>query len=189
MRFTETPLADAYVIEPELAADERGTFGRSWCAAEFAEHGLSDALAQCNISTNRTRGTLRGLHYQADPYGEAKLVRCTRGAIFDVIVDLRAGSPSFGKWFAAELSADNHKMMFAPKGFAHGFQTLTGDTEVFYQMSEAYRPELARGIRFDDPAIGIDWPVENPIVGARDRALPLLGAAGAELKRAAGGAR
>lgn len=188
MRFTETPLRGAFVIEPEPVEDERGFFARSFCAEEFAEHGLNPGLVQCNISYNRKRGTLRGLHYQAEPFAEAKLIRCTSGAIFDVIVDLRPDSPTFGKWASAELSAENCKMMFAPEGFAHGFQTLTDDAEVFYQMSRPYRAELARGIRYDDPVIGISWPIADPIVSERDLALPPLSSAAAT-RRAAGGSR
>lgn len=186
MRFIETKLAGAYVIEPEPVTDERGYFARSWCAGEFAAHGLTSELAQCNISFNRVRGTLRGLHYQADPCAEAKLIRCTQGALFDVIVDLRPASPTFGQWVSAQLTAVNHKMLYAPEGFAHGFLTLADGTEVFYQMSRPYRAELARGIRYDDPALAITWPIANPIVSERDLALPLLQDAGSTLKRAAG---
>ncbi len=186
MRFVETALAGAFIIELEPVADERGFFVRSFCAEEFAAHGLNPELAQCNYSFNKKRGTLRGLHYQADPFGEAKLVRCTAGAIYDVIVDIRPGSPTFGKWVSAQLTAVNGKMIFAPEGFAHGFQTLADGAEIFYQMSRPYRAELARGIRFDDPEIGVRWPVADPIMSERDRALPLLrDAFGAGAPRAA----
>ncbi len=174
MRFLETPLAGAFVIEPERRADDRGFFARSWCREEFAARGLDPALAQCNISYNRRRGTLRGLHYQAAPHGEAKLVRCTRGAVFDVIVDLRPGSPTRGRWHAIELGAENRRMVYAPDGFAHGFQALADDTELFYQMSVPYEPASARGIRFDDPTLAIAWPIADPLVSERDRALPAL---------------
>jgi dTDP-4-dehydrorhamnose 3,5-epimerase len=177
VRFAETPLAGAFVVEIEPLEDERGLFARSFCQQEFRKHGLDPAVAQCNVSVNLRRGTLRGLHYQAAPHEEAKLVRCTRGAIWDVIVDLREDSPARLKWFAAELSADNHRALYVPRGFAHGFQTLTDSAEVFYQMSEFYRPEGARGIRWDDPAIGIRWPLPDPIVSERDRKLPLYPAA------------
>jgi len=180
MRFCELEIAGCFLIEPEPVADERGFFARSWCMQAFAEHGLNPGLAQCNISFNRRRGTLRGLHYQADPFAEAKLIRCTQGAIFDVVVDLRPGSPSFGRWTGTELSAENRRMLYAPEGFAHGFQALWDGTEVFYQMSQAYRAELARGVRYDDPDLAISWPIPAPIVSARDRALPGL----AEARRA-----
>ena len=132
-------------------------------------HGLDPRLVQCNISFNRKRGTLRGMHYQAAPHGEAKLIRCTRGAIYDVIVDLHRDSPAFKKWVAAELTAENRSMLFVPEGLAHGFQTLEDDTEVFYQMSEFYHPESARGVRWDDPAFGIRWPLAQPIMSDKDR--------------------
>jgi dTDP-4-dehydrorhamnose 3,5-epimerase len=173
VKFAETPLAGAFVVEIEPLKDERGLFARSFCRKEFEAHGLDPAVAQCNVSHNVKRGTLRGLHYQAPPYEEAKLVRCTRGAIWDVIVDLREGSKTRLQWFAAELSADNHRALYVPRGFAHGFQTLADDSEVFYQMSEFYRPDGARGIRWNDPSIGIRWPLAEPILSARDRDLPL----------------
>jgi dTDP-4-dehydrorhamnose 3,5-epimerase len=173
VRFAETPLAGAFVVEIEPLKDERGLFARSFCRKEFEAHGLDPAVAQCNVSHNVRRGTLRGLHYQAPPHEEAKLVRCTRGAIWDVIVDLREASKTRLQWFAAELSADNHRALYVPRGFAHGFQTLADDSEVFYQMSEFYRPDGARGIRWNDPSIGIRWPLAEPILSARDRDLPL----------------
>jgi dTDP-4-dehydrorhamnose 3,5-epimerase len=173
VKFAETPLAGAFVVEIEPLKDERGLFARSFCRKEFEAHGLDPAVAQCNVSHNVRRGTLRGLHYQAPPHEEAKLVRCTRGAIWDVIVDLREASKTRLQWFAAELSADNHRALYVPRGFAHGFQTLADDSEVFYQMSEFYRPDGARGIRWNDPSIGIRWPLAEPILSARDRDLPL----------------
>jgi dTDP-4-dehydrorhamnose 3,5-epimerase len=173
VKFAETPLAGAFVVEIEPLKDERGLFARSFCRQEFEAHGLDPAVAQCNVSHNVKRGTLRGLHYQAPPHEEAKLVRCTRGAIWDVIVDLREASKTRLQWFAAELSADNHRALYVPRGFAHGFQTLADDAEVFYQMSEFYRPDGARGIRWNDPSIGIRWPLAEPILSARDRDLPL----------------
>ncbi len=172
MRFSPTPLAGAFLIELEPVRDERGFFARSWCREEFSAHGLNPRLTQCNISFNIERGTLRGMHYQAAPHWEAKLVRCTRGAVYDVIIDLREDSPTFKKWFAVELTARNRKMLYVPEGFAHGYQTLVDNCEVFYQVSEAYRPELARGVRWDDPAFGIFWPIANPSLSAKDRDCP-----------------
>ncbi len=172
MKFTPTPLPGAFVIELEFKEDERGFFARTYCQTEFEAYGLNPRLAQCNISFNRKKGTLRGMHYQAKPYEEAKLVRCTMGAIYDVILDLRPGSPTFRQWFVLELSAANRKMLYVPEGFAHGFQTLEENTEVFYQMSEFYRPECARGVRWDDPAFGIRWPIDAPIISRNDRQCP-----------------
>lgn len=174
MKFTETSLPGAYLIEIEPIEDERGFFARSWCREEFRERGLNPNLAQCNISFNRQKGTLRGMHYQIKPREEAKLVRCTRGAIYDVIVDLRPESPAHKKWIAVELTANNRKALYAPEGFAHGFQTLEDDTEVFYQMSEAYYPECARGVRWDDPVLGIEWPLAAVILSGKDSSYPGL---------------
>ena len=175
MRFHPTPLRGAYLIEPEPHADERGCFARTWCHDEFAAAGLSAAWVQCNASHNRLAGTLRGLHYQAEPRPEVKLVRCTRGAAFDVIADVRPGSPTYGCWFAAELTAENRRALYVPAGFAHGFQTLCDDTELFYQMSERYDPALARGVRWDDPGLAIRWPdAAVRIISPRDEALPRL---------------
>jgi len=174
MIFRETALAGVWVIEPEPHADERGFFARTWCAREFEARGLNPALAQCSVSWNRARGTVRGLHYQAAPHEEAKLVRCTRGAIHDVAVDLRPGSPTRHRWIAVELTGDNRRMLFVPEGVAHGFQTLVDDTEVFYQISRAFHPDAQRGVRWHDPALGIAWPLHDAIVSARDAALPLL---------------
>jgi dTDP-4-dehydrorhamnose 3,5-epimerase len=168
MIFTETPLKGAYVIDPERLADERGFFARTWCRREFEAHGLDATLAQCSVSFNQKMGTLRGMHYQAAPHAEHKLVRCTTGIIYDVIVDLRPGSGTFRQWFAAELSADNRRMLYIPEGLAHGFLTLADNTEVFYQISEYYVPESARGVRWNDPAFAITWPVHPRIVSQRD---------------------
>lgn len=168
MKFIPASLAGAYVIEAERLEDERGYFARTFCRDEFVAHCLNPDLVQCNVSFNLKKGTLRGMHYQAKPHEEAKLVRCTRGSVFDVIIDIRAESPTFRKWFAVELSAANGSMLYIPEGFAHGFQTLEDGSEVFYQMSEKYFPESARGIRWQDPAIGIRWPFPNPIISQRD---------------------
>jgi dTDP-4-dehydrorhamnose 3,5-epimerase len=175
LNFIETPLADLYVVEIEPRNDDRGFFARSFCVEEFHAHGLERKVAQCNISFNEKAGTLRGLHFQAEPYGEAKLVRCTSGAIFDVAVDIRPDSKTYLKWYAAELTSGNRRMMFIPQGFAHGFQTLTDESEVFYLMFEMYHPESARGLRWDDPKFGIAWPMATKIISDRDRNYPLLG--------------
>lgn len=172
MIFTPTTLAGAFLIEPERIADERGFFARSWCRREFAEHGLESRLEQCNISFNRLRGTLRGMHFQAAPFGEAKLVRCSMGALYDVIIDLRPESATYLQHFGAELTAENRSMLFIPAGFAHGFQTLADNTEVFYQMSEVYAPAYAGGLRWDDPAFGIRWPLPVSVISAKDAQLP-----------------
>jgi len=169
MKFIPTPLPGLMVIELEQQADERGFFARSWCGEEFIKNGLNPRLAQCNISFNARRGTLRGLHYQSDPHAEAKLVRCTMGKIFDVAVDIRPESDHYLGWFGIELSAENRRALYIPEGFAHGFQTLTDNAEVFYQMAESYYPDLARGLRYDDPKIGILWPIsDNIIISDRD---------------------
>ena len=169
-----TPLGGAFAVEIERIEDERGFFARSFCQEEFRARGLDPVVAQCNVSFNRQRGTLRGLHYQDKPHEEAKLVRCTRGAIWDVIVDLRENSATRYRWHAAELSAENCRALYVPRGFAHGFQTLADDSEVLYQMSEFHHPESSRGLRWDDPAFGIEWPLPDPIVSSRDRAYSLL---------------
>lgn len=174
MKFVPTPLAGVYLIELEPLEDERGFFARSFCQNEFKAHGLDPVVAQCNVSFNRKRGTLRGLHYQAAPHAEAKVVRCTRGAIWDVIVDLREDSRTTRQWHAAELTAENRRAFYIPAGFAHGFQTLVDDTEVLYQMSEFYHPELARGVRWDDRTLAIRWPIKEAIISSRDRAFPRL---------------
>jgi dTDP-4-dehydrorhamnose 3,5-epimerase len=172
MRFTETPLAGAWVIEVDLHEDERGAFARTFDRAEFRARGLNPAVAQCNFSRNRRRGTLRGMHYQAAPHAECKLVRCTRGALFDVIVDLRPGSRTLCEWFGVELSEDTARMLYVAEGLAHGFQTLQDDTTVQYQMSAPYVPGAARGVRWDDPAFGIKWPPAERIMSERDRGFP-----------------
>lgn len=174
MNFIETPFAGLFVVEIQPIADARGFFARSFCVREFAKLGLDPAVAQCNISFNEKAGTLRGLHYQASPYEEAKLVRCTRGSIYDVVVDLRRESPTYLKWYAVELNAEDHRMIFVPRGFAHGFQTLVDQSEVFYMMSEFYYSESARGLRWDDPLLGIEWPLANPILSEKDREYALL---------------
>jgi dTDP-4-dehydrorhamnose 3,5-epimerase len=174
MKFTELPIPGAYLIEMEPISDERGFFARSWCKREFEQRQLTADLAQCSVSFNAKKGTLRGLHFQAKPFQEAKLVRCTQGAVYDVIVDLRPDSNTYLDWYAAELSAGNRRSLYIPFDVAHGFQTLADDTEVFYQMSEFYHPESARGVRWDDPAIGVNWPLASPIISAQDASYPLL---------------
>lgn len=173
MKFTETGIAGAWRVDIELHADSRGFFARSFCRQEFARHGMSDRVVQCNISWNERAGTLRGMHYQLAPSAEAKLVRCTRGRLFDAIVDLRPESPSHLRWIGIELTAESRNALFVPEGCAHGFQTLVDDTEVFYQMSEFYAPELARGFRWDDPSFGIEWPLAPSTISDQDRGLPL----------------
>ena len=170
MRFTETALKGAFIIEPDRIEDERGFFARTFCIQEFEKHGLNPNLVQCSVSFNTKKGTLRGMHYQVKPHEEIRLVRCTRGALYDVILDLRIDSPTFKKWTAVELTAENRTMMYIPEGFAHGFQTLEGNTEVFYQMSEFYHPECARGVRWDDPAFSIQWPPDDRIISVKDLA-------------------
>lgn len=173
MRFQETELKDAFIVEPELMQDERGFFARTWSQTEFAVQGLDGRLKECNISFNLKRGTLRGMHYQIAPHAQAKLVRCTQGAIYDVIIDLRPQSRTFTRWIGVELTAQNRLMLFVPAGCAHGFQTLEDETEVLYQMSSAYVPESARGVRWDDPAFGIIWPdVTERVIIARDKQYP-----------------
>jgi dTDP-4-dehydrorhamnose 3,5-epimerase len=175
MIFTETRLKGVFEIALDVRADERGFFARSYCAAEFAAHGLNPRVVQCNISHNAQRGTVRGMHYQEAPHGEAKLIRCVRGALYDVVIDLRADSPTFHEWVGVELRADDRQpspMLFVPEGFAHGFQTLADDTEIFYQMSEFYVPEAARGYRWDDPAFSLTWPEPVRVISERDRTYP-----------------
>ena len=174
MIFKATPLSGVWIIEPQRLGDDRGFFARSFCREEFEAHGLNPDVVQCNVSWNARRGSIRGLHYQAAPHAEAKLVRCTRGAIWDVAVDLRSGSPTFKRWTAVELSAENHLALYVPEGCAHGFQTLADDTEVVYQMSASHRPGAERGVRWNDPALAIAWPLETVTLSDRDRALPLL---------------
>ena len=169
MVFVETKLDGLFILEAEKIEDERGFFARTFCRHEFEARGLNPQVAQCSTSYNKKKGTLRGMHYQVAPGEETKLVRCTMGAIFDVAVDLRRDSPTFRQWVAVELTADNRKMLYIPRGFAHGFQTLVDQAEVYYQISEFYDPKSARGLRWDDPALGIDWPsVESRTISARD---------------------
>lgn len=172
MKFIETRLKGVFEIDLNPKCDQRGFFARSWCRTEFAERGLNPALAQCNISFNKRRGTLRGMHYQEAPYAEAKLVRCIRGAIYDVALDLRPGSPTFRNWVASVLTSENRRALYIPEGCAHGFQTLEDNTELFYQMSEFYKEGLGRGVRWDDPAFGIDWPLEVHAISERDQTYP-----------------
>ena len=172
MIFTETKLRGAFLIELEKHADERGFFARTFCREAFEAHGLNSRVVQCNVSFNRRKGTLRGMHFQIAPFAEAKLVRCTLGSIHDVIIDLRPASPTFKQHFAVELSAENRKMLYIPEEFAHGFQTLKDDTEVFYQMSQSYSAEHARGVRWNDPAFGIDWPAGVRTIIERDQNYP-----------------
>ncbi len=172
MFFTEAKLKGAFVIRLDRKADLRGFFARTFCVQEFEAHGLSPRVVQCNMSYNRHRGTLRGMHWQAPPSAEAKLVRAVRGSVLDVIVDLRPGSPTYLQHVAVELTASNGQMLYIPEGFAHGFQTLEDETEVFYQMSEFHAPEQARGARWNDPAFGIAWPLPDPTMSDRDRTWP-----------------
>lgn len=169
MKFIPTELPDAFVIDVEPRRDERGLFARTWCRQELAAHGLNTAVEQCSLSFNPRKGTLRGMHFQAPPYEEVKMVRCTRGTIYDVIVDLRPSSPGFRRWFGIELSAENRRMLYIPEGMAHGFLTRAPDTEVTYQMSRAYVAEAARGVRWNDPAFGIEWPGPVEVISERDR--------------------
>jgi dTDP-4-dehydrorhamnose 3,5-epimerase len=172
MTFVETSIPGVYEIRINAIPDERGFFARTWCRNEFEEHGLESVLLQCNISYNARKGTLRGMHSQAAPFGESKLVRCTQGAIYDVVLDLRPQSPSFKKWIAVTLTGENRNMVYVPKGCAHGFLTLQDQTEVFYQMSEVYNAESARGVRWDDPAFHISWPEKVEVISERDRSYP-----------------
>jgi dTDP-4-dehydrorhamnose 3,5-epimerase len=174
MRFSETDIVGAKVIDPSPHQDARGRFMRVWCAREFAEHGLDFLPVQANMGFSIRKGTVRGMHYQESPALEAKLVRCTKGAIFDVALDLRPGSASYGKWCAAELSAENARMLYLPEGCAHGYQTLEDATEMHYMASEYYTPSAARGVRFDDPAFGIRWPLAAAVVSEQDLAWPLV---------------
>jgi len=169
MRFTETRIPGAFRIDPERLEDERGFFARTFCADAFRARGLACVWVQCSTSVTRSKGTLRGMHWQAPPHPEAKLVRCTRGAVYDVILDLRPASTAFRRWEAVELTAESRRMVYVPEGVAHGFQALEDDTEVFYQMSEAHHPECARGVRWNDPAFAIRWPGADPLLSDRDR--------------------
>ena len=173
MILTETELAGAFIIDLERLCDERGFFARTWCEEEFAAQGIELSPLQSNMSSNPTKGTLRGLHYQVAPHQEAKLVRCTRGAIYDVIVDMREGSATFGEWIGVELTADNCRQLYVPAGFAHGFLTLADNTDVTYQVSARYAPGAERGLRWDDPAFAIRWPAEPQLISTKDRTHPL----------------
>jgi dTDP-4-dehydrorhamnose 3,5-epimerase len=175
MIFTETPLGGAFVVESEPIHDDRGFFARTWCQREFEAHGLAARWVQCNLSFNKKAGTLRGMHFQTAPHAEAKLIRCTSGAIHDVIIDLRPESPTFKQHFGTVLTSGSHVMLYVPEGFAHGFLTLEDGAEVFYQMGNFYDPACARGVRWDDPAFGIRWPSEVRIISEKDRSYPNFG--------------
>ncbi len=172
MKFTEISLRGAFLIEMEPKTDDRGFFARSWCRDEFSTRGLNTQIVQCNVGFSDRAGTLRGIHYQQAPHAEAKVVRCTRGAVYDVMIDLRPDSTTFGEWHACELSVENRLMIYIPEGFGHGYQTLADETEIFYQTSEFYHPESAVGVRFDDPAFSIDWPVQVTAISDTDRSWP-----------------
>jgi dTDP-4-dehydrorhamnose 3,5-epimerase len=175
LRFTPLPLAGAFLIKLETHSDDRGYFARTFCTREFRDHGLDPTIAQCSTSFNLRRGTLRGMHYQVAPHEETKLVRCTSGKIFDVIVDVRPQSPTYGKWHGVELSSDNHRMLYIASGFAHGFQTLEDNSEVFYQISTEYLPSASRGILWNDPTLAISWPITKGMtISERDASLPRL---------------
>jgi dTDP-4-dehydrorhamnose 3,5-epimerase len=169
MVFGETGLPPAFIVDVQPHDDERGFFARSWCQREFEARGMMSRFVQCSISGNRAKGTLRGMHYQIAPHAEAKLVRCTAGAIYDAIIDLRPDSPTFKQHFGVVLSARNHRALYVPEGFAHGFLTLEENSEVLYQISEFYEPAAARGVRWNDPAFGISWPAEVTVISERDR--------------------
>ena len=169
MTFQETKVSGVFEIHLEPAHDSRGFFARAWCQTEFEDHGLDPKVVQCNVSFNASKGTLRGMHYQAAPNAEAKLVRCTSGSVYDVVIDLRPTSPTFKKWVAAVLTSEQHNMIYVPEGCAHGFLTLEDKTEVFYQMSEFYSPQSARGVRWDDPAFQIIWPANVEVISERDQ--------------------
>lgn len=172
MRFTETPLSGTYLIDLEKKEDERGFFARSFCREEFAQKGIETSFVQANNSLSAHKGTLRGLHYQLEPASETKLVRCIKGSLFDVVLDLRKESPSFGKWFGAILSEDNRTMLTVPRGCAHGFITLTDNCEIFYLVSNFYSKELERGIRWNDPTFNIQWPISPVVISERDQNHP-----------------
>lgn len=173
MIFTDTALPGVIVVDLDPREDERGFFARAWCRKEFEDHGLNAELVQCNVSFNHRRGTLRGMHYQEEPHSEVKLVRCTRGAIYDVAVDLRPNSPTWMRWTGVELTAENRRMLYVPEGFAHGYQTLDDETEVFYQVSEFYAPDSERGLRWNDPAFAIEWPhADRRLISDKDRSWP-----------------
>jgi dTDP-4-dehydrorhamnose 3,5-epimerase len=174
LRFTETPILGVWVADVDRIEDERGFFGRMWCQREFAEHGLNSEMVQANVGYSKRRGTLRGLHYQAAPHEEAKFIKCTQGAIFDVAVDLRSDSSTFREWFGTELTDRNRTMLYVAEGCAHGYIALTEDAEIFYLTSEFFVPSAARGVRFDDPAFAIEWPIEVEVISEQDGSWPLL---------------
>lgn len=175
MEFVETKLKGAFLIHPKMLKDHRGFFARVWCREEFVQHGLNANLVQMNMGSSPKKGTVRGMHFQVSPHSEAKLVRCPRGAIFDVIVDLRDNSPSRGQWFGAELTSENALLLYVPEGFAHGYQTLVDDTEMNYLTSAFYAPSAARGVRYNDPAFGIQWPLPVSAISDADRQYPDFG--------------
>ena len=175
MKFTEMPIAGVILVELEPASDDRGFFARTYCREEFTRHGLDPEIAQCSMAFSAKAGTVRGMHYQRDPHGEVKLIRCTRGAVYDVVVDLRSDSSTFRRWYGVELSADNRRMLYIPRGIAHGYQSLQDGTEISYQMSTPYHPEAAAGVRWDDPAFGVIWPLEVTVIAERDRTYPNFG--------------
>jgi dTDP-4-dehydrorhamnose 3,5-epimerase len=174
MIFTETILKNAYVIELEKREDHRGFFARTWDKKEFEEHNLNSNLVQCNVSFSKKCGTLRGMHYQKKPFEESKVIRCVKGKIFDVIIDLRSSSSTFKKWFGVELTEENYKMLYVPEGFAHGFQTLEDNSEIIYQVSEFYTPKSELGIHWNDPAFNITWPIEEKIITEKDNSWKLF---------------
>ncbi len=176
MIFTETKLKGAFILEIKQIADERGFFGRSWCRKEMEEHGLNGNVVQANTSFSKSKGTIRGLHYQKHPYEETKLMRCTKGAIYDVIIDLRKDSPTFLEWIGVELTENNYKMLYVPEGFAHGFITLADNSEVTYLVTQFYTPGAEAGIRFNDPQFNINWPVEVSTVSEKDKSHPYFNA-------------
>lgn len=172
MQFHSTPIADVFIVDVEPIEDSRGFFARAWCSREFQEQGLKNTIAQCNLSYNYKQGSIRGMHYQLPPHEEVKMVRCISGAIFDVVIDLRKDSPTYKKWFGAELSAANYKMLYVPEGFAHGYQTLEKDSVVFYQVTEYYQPGAERGVRWDDPVFNIAWPLPLSEISDKDKSYP-----------------
>jgi dTDP-4-dehydrorhamnose 3,5-epimerase len=174
MQFTRTRIDGVWVIDPQFHTDDRGRFFRAWCSREFAEHGISFVPVQANMGFSLRKGTLRGMHFQVEPALEAKLIRCTRGSIFDVALDLRAGSSTHGQWFGVELTAENGRMLFVPEGCAHGYQTLEDRTEMHYMTSQFFTSDAAHGARFDDPAFGIQWPLSASAVSVQDRGWPLM---------------
>lgn len=172
MIFSPTPLRDAYLVDLEKIEDARGFFARAWCSEEFRKKGLHGDSVQINVGYSRKKGTLRGMHYQVEPHAEVKVVRCTRGAVYDVIVDLRPDSTTASRWFGTELSSENHRMLYVPKGFAHGYLTLTDDAEIYYLTSTPYAPESARGARYNDPSFEIIWPGTVTVISEQDKNWP-----------------